>query len=173
MVCYRPTLQQFQHHAHGLPAHLALGLGDGCEWRRHVPGELDIVKADECEAGPRRILNLGHTVGHAIEKCSGYRITHGRAVAAGIAVIARAAVKLGFCSAGTATRIKNTLLENGLSVTVPFSADELTAAALGDKKRSGEEITLVLPRQIGDCFLWTIAVADLHSVIAAGLEVIR
>ena len=133
----------------------------------------DIVKADECEAGPRRILNLGHTVGHAIEKCSGYRITHGRAVAAGIAVIARAAVKLGFCSAGTATRIEKTLLENGLSVTVPFSADELTAAALGDKKRSGEEITLVLPRQIGDCFLWTIAVADLHSVIAAGLEVIR
>lgn len=133
----------------------------------------DIVKADEFEAGPRRLLNLGHTVGHAIEKCSGYRITHGRAVAAGIAVITRAAARLKFCSAHTAARIERVLLQNGLPVTTPFPAGELAAAALSDKKRDGQKITLVLPRKIGDCSFWTVEVAGLRSLIEAGLEVVR
>lgn len=130
-----------------------------------------IVEADELEAGPRRILNLGHTVGHAIEKCSSYAVTHGCAVAAGMAVIARAAVKLGRCSPAAASRIERALQNSGLPVTTTFSAAELAGAALADKKRSGREITLVLPHQIGDCVLWQIPVTELQGVIAAGLEV--
>ena len=129
-----------------------------------------IVEADELESGPRRLLNLGHTVGHAIEKLSGYGISHGHAVAAGVAVIARAAVRLGRCSAACAARIEKTLLENSLPVTTTFNAAGLAAAALADKKRAGEEITLVLPREIGDCILWKIAVKELQGIIDAGLE---
>ncbi|NLA25829.1 MAG: 3-dehydroquinate synthase [Firmicutes bacterium] len=129
-----------------------------------------IVEADELESGPRRLLNLGHTVGHAIEKLSGYRISHGHAVAAGMAVIARAALRLGRCSSACAARIEKTLLENSLPVTTNFTAAGLAAAALADKKRAGEEITLVLPREIGDCILWKIAVKELQGIIDAGME---
>lgn len=132
-----------------------------------------VVEADEFEAGPRRILNLGHTVGHALEKCSDYRISHGHAVAAGTAVIARAAVKLGWGSPGAAARIEGALLRNSLPVTAPFSAAALTAAALSDKKRAGSEITLVIPREIGNCTLRKVAVTELHDIIAAGLEARR
>ncbi len=129
-----------------------------------------VVEADEFESGARRILNLGHTVGHAIEKCSGYAIAHGRAVAAGTAIIARASAKLGRCSEATAARIERALLKNDLPVSTSFSAAGLAEAALGDKKRSGGEITLVLPGEIGACFLWRIPVAGLREVISAGLE---
>lgn len=129
-----------------------------------------IVEADELEAGPRRLLNLGHTVGHAIEKCSGYKIDHGRAVAAGMAIMARAAVKLGRCSAAAAARIERVLLKNDLPVSTSFSAAHLAEAALGDKKRSGGEITLVLPQEIGKCLFWRIDVTELQGIIAAGLE---
>lgn len=129
-----------------------------------------VIEADEFEAGPRRILNLGHTVGHAIEKCSGYRISHGRAVAAGTAVIARAAVKLGWGRPGSAARIERALVKNDLPVSAPFNAAELAEAALSDKKRTGNEITLVIPQEIGNCVLRKIAVAELPHIIAAGLE---
>lgn len=132
-----------------------------------------VVEGDEFETGPRRVLNLGHTVGHAIEKCSGYRIGHGHAVAAGLAVITRAAVKLGWCRPGVAARVEGALLRNALPVSTPFSAAELAEAALSDKKRSGGGITLVLPREIGDCILREIALAELAPIIAAGLEVQR
>lgn len=129
-----------------------------------------IAEADEFEAGLRRILNLGHTVGHAIEKCSGYGIPHGHAVAAGTAIIARAAVRFGCCRAACAARIESTLLKNALPVMTSFSASELTEAALGDKKRAGDDITLVIPHEIGNCILRKIPVAELQGVIAAGLE---
>ncbi|NLV86806.1 MAG: 3-dehydroquinate synthase [Clostridiales bacterium] len=130
-----------------------------------------IVEADEFEAGLRKTLNLGHTVGHAIEKCSNYAISHGHAVAAGMAVIARAADRLGFSSTPVAPRIEKTLIRNSLPIYTDFSAENLTAAALSDKKRSGEEITLVIPDSIGRCYLKKIPVSTLHSVINAGLEV--
>lgn len=133
----------------------------------------EIVESDEFEVGPRRLLNLGHTVGHAIEKCSGYRVTHGGAVAAGLAIVSRAAVKLGYCRPRCAARIENALQKAALPVTTSFSAAELAEAALADKKRSGDEITLVLPLEIGNCLLWKIPVKELHGVIAAGLEANR
>lgn len=130
-----------------------------------------VVEADEFEAGPRRILNLGHTVGHALEKCSDYRVAHGRAVAVGMAVIARAAERLGWGGAGAAARIESALLKNALPVTTSFSASALARAALSDKKRAGDGITLVIPQDIGNCVLREIPVSELPGVIAAGLEV--
>ncbi len=127
-----------------------------------------IVEEDEFETGVRRMLNLGHTVGHAIEKCSDYAVAHGRAVAIGMAYIARASVKLGYCESPCPKRLLKVLEKCGLPVTTDYTAEELTEAALADKKRSGDDITLVIPRGIGHCYLKKIPVTELKAVIEAG-----
>lgn len=129
-----------------------------------------IVEADEFDASVRQTLNLGHTVGHAIETCSAYTVPHGHAVAIGMAVIARASAKLGLCESAVAERIIKTLALNGLPVSTPYSVSELADAALSDKKRSGDTISLVIPRRIGDCYLKKIPAAELSAIISAGLE---
>lgn len=129
-----------------------------------------VVEADEFERGERRLLNLGHTVGHAIEKCSGYSVSHGKAVAIGTAVIARAADRLGMSDEPLGKRIANTLERNSLPTATEFSAAELARAALSDKKRIGKSITVILPRRIGDCFQKEIPVDELEALISAGLN---
>ena len=128
-----------------------------------------VVEQDEFDTGLRRTLNLGHTAGHAIEKCSGYTVPHGHAVAIGMVVIARAAEKLGWCESPCADRIAAVLTRNHLPVSTEYGAEELAAAALADKKRTGGDITLVIPRRIGDCCLKKIPVTELLSVFRAGL----
>lgn len=129
-----------------------------------------VVERDEKEQGERKLLNLGHTVGHAIESCSGYAIPHGHAVAAGLAIIARSAAALGWADPSTAERIVACLRENDLPTGTDFSAEALAQAASGDKKRAGSDITLVIPRRIGLCTLKNIPISQLLSVIQAGLE---
>ena len=128
-----------------------------------------VVERDEKERGERRKLNLGHTVGHAIEKCSGYAIPHGHAVAAGLAVMARASERLGWAEPGVSARIAACLEKNGLPTGTDYPAEALAKAALADKKRSGDSITIVVPKAIGDCELKRIPVTELLPIIAAGL----
>ena len=137
---------------------------------RCVAYKAGVVERDEKEQNERRLLNLGHTVGHAIEKCSGYSIPHGHAVAAGLAIIARAAEKLGWTDEPVADRIAACLAKNGLPSGTDYSAEDLAAAALRDKKRSGSHITIVIPKKIGVCELKKIPVTELLPIIAAGLE---
>ena len=137
---------------------------------RCVAYKAGVVERDEKELGERRLLNLGHTVGHAIERCSGYAIPHGHAVAAGLAVIARAAEQLGWTDGPIADRIAACLARNGLPTGTDFPAEALAEAALSDKKRAGGNITLVIPRRIGHCELKTLPVSELLPVIRAGLE---
>ena len=129
-----------------------------------------IVAEDPQEHGNRRLLNLGHTAGHAIEQVSGYAIPHGHAVAAGLAIMARASERLGWAEAGASARITACLKRNGLPTDTDYSAEALAAAALADKKRSGESITVVVPKTIGGCELKKIPVTELLPVIAAGRE---
>ncbi len=129
-----------------------------------------IVERDETEAGPRKLLNLGHTAGHAIEQCSGYSIPHGHAVAIGLAIIARAAEAFGWADGRIAARIEAVLANNGLPTTTKFSPEALANAALSDKKRAGGAITLVVPRAIGVCFLTELPVNQLERVFRAGME---
>lgn len=127
-----------------------------------------VVERDEKEQGERRKLNLGHTVGHAIEKCSGYAMPHGHAVAAGLAVMARASERLGWAEPGVSARIAACLEKNGLPTGTDYPAEALAKAALADKKRSGDSITIVVPKAIGDCELKRIPVTELLPIIAAG-----
>ena len=131
-----------------------------------------IVEADETETGIRKTLNLGHTAGHAIEQCSGFSMPHGHAVAIGLAIIARAAERLGWAQVPIARRIEHALTRNGLPISTEFSPEALAEAALSDKKRAGGTITLVVPKQIGDCALIDIPVEQLLDVFRAGMEVV-
>ena len=130
-----------------------------------------LVEADETDKGARQLLNLGHTVGHAIEVCSEFAISHGSAVAMGMVIMTRAAVKAGICEAETLTALTALLEKYRLPVECPFTTEQLYAVALSDKKRAGGTITLVVPYGVADSRLVTVPVDALESYIRAGLAV--
>ena len=132
-----------------------------------------IVEEDERESGKRALLNLGHTVAHAIEKCGDYAISHGHAVAMGMAIISAAADKMGWCDGDCHEQIAAILRRSGFPMTCPYGTQELASAALHDKKRRGGEITLVIPEAIGKCELKKIPVEDLEKIFEAGLEALK
>ena len=134
-----------------------------------VAHKRNIVAADEFDRGQRQLLNLGHTFGHAVERLSDFTISHGRAVAIGTAMAARAAVHLGLCDQGTATRIMWLLERFGLPSFIHHSAAEICEAALSDKKRSGDTVNLILPKRIGECAISPTPISKLESIIQAGL----
>ncbi|MBE6949642.1 MAG: 3-dehydroquinate synthase [Ruminococcaceae bacterium] len=127
-----------------------------------------IVEIDELEKNERRLLNLGHTIGHAIEKCSHYGVTHGHGVSTGMAMIARAGEALGMTEKGTAERIEAVLARYDLPIDTEFDKESLVNAALSDKKRRGGSITLVIPKKIGECILHTEPVEKLSNYIELG-----
>ena len=136
---------------------------------RCVRHKAEIVEADEFDLGTRQLLNLGHTVGHAIEACSEMRISHGSAVAIGMVIVTRAAASLGLCPEEDLTSLISLLKKLGLPTECSYSADELASVASADKKRAGSKITLVLPFGIGDSRLYPISVDELSSLIEKGL----
>lgn len=136
---------------------------------RCVENKARIVEADEFEHGCRQLLNLGHTVGHAIEACSEFSISHGSAVAIGTAIVTRASVKRGSCEKSELDELISLLSANGLPTECTFSAEQLTAVATADKKRTGDTITLVVPRAIGNTELISIPIDELCEFISLGL----
>lgn len=129
-----------------------------------------IVEADERENDLRQLLNFGHTIAHAIEKCSNYQISHGHAVATGMAMISAAAEKFGLTKEICHDTILNILRRFQFPLNCPYKAEALTEAALQDKKRRGETITLVIPESLGRCTLQSIPISDLRKFIACGLK---
>lgn len=117
---------------------------------RTVVVKARIVAEDEHEHGSRRLLNLGHTVAHAIEKCS-RRYVHGEAVAVGMCSICRVGEALGVTTADTARRIKSLLAELELPTTHHISATRIAAALHKDKKGEADSIFAVLPCEVGRC----------------------
>ncbi|MBR6587047.1 MAG: 3-dehydroquinate synthase [Kiritimatiellae bacterium] len=126
----------------------------------------DIVEADEKESGMRKLLNLGHTFAHAIEKLSGFGISHGRAVATGIAMASRAAAKRGALSGEDCVRIESLVSAMGYDVHVKFAATEIADAMMDDKKVEGESIDLVIPHGIGHCAVCRMPLAEVGKVVA-------
>lgn len=125
----------------------------------------DIVEEDEFDTGVRQLLNLGHTLGHAIEKKSGFALSHGYAVAIGLHLIAKAAEQKGMAQKGLAETIKQALEKNGLPVSTEYTAEEITEGVLKDKKRRGGEISFVFPVKIGECRLVEIPVDEVMALI--------
>ena len=136
---------------------------------RCISLKAEVVCADEFDKGLRQQLNLGHTIGHSIEKNSNFAVTHGKAVAIGMAVIAKAGIAAMLTDADVYKNITNLLQKFQLPAKTSLNAMQIASAALSDKKRSGSTIQLVLPRTIGECFLHPIPVTDLISFIERGL----
>ena len=134
-----------------------------------VTHKADIVAQDEFDKGTRQLLNLGHTVGHAIEKCSDFEISHGKAVSIGMTVVTRIAVSLGICPEEHLEELIHLLKSVGLPTDCSFSADELAKAASADKKRDGNSINLIVPYAIGDCRPMKADVSALTALIQKGL----
>lgn len=109
-----------------------------------------VIEADEREAGPRAMLNFGHTVGHAIEAALGYgKVTHGEAVARGMLVAAALSVRRALCPEKDAARLRALLERFGLLEAAPPSPESLETYMLSDKKARDGVLQFVLTRGVG------------------------
>lgn len=108
-----------------------------------------IVKKDPFEKGPRRVLNLGHTYGHAIEWCSKGTISHGKAVAMGIIKAAELSEAKGIAKEGLAAQLKEDFRFCGLPTVIPFKDEELQEAIKQDKKTVDGKLNFVFIERIG------------------------
>jgi 3-dehydroquinate synthase len=141
---------------------------------RSVEIKADVVSRDEREDGLRKILNFGHTIGHAIEIVSGYSLLHGEAVAIGMALESRLAEQIGLARTGTAALIEQTLQLAGLPTRLPtgFDKEAVLEATRSDKKARSGKTRFSLPLRVGAMAGadsgWTVSVADdqLREVLA-------
>ena len=128
----------------------------------------DLVEQDEFDTGARRLLNLGHSIGHAVEASSDFAITHGSAVAIGMAAITRAAVKRNICTPDVLTSVLAILEQYKLPTELPYSAQTLLQAAAADKKIAGGRIHLILPEAVGRCRVEPVPVEQLEGWLRDG-----
>lgn len=131
---------------------------------RCIEMKRDVVSRDEFESGERKMLNLGHTFAHAIEKLSGFSTTHGCAVSTGIAYAARAALKLGVLDEASCRRIERLVAAMGYETEVDYPANEMAASMGGDKKAAGGMVDLILPTAVGTSVIRPTKLADLEEL---------
>ena len=131
-----------------------------------------VVEADEKESGLRKILNFGHTMAHAIEKHSDYRISHGKAVAMGMMIITAASEACGLTKKGTAARMKEILEKKGYSTNYSDAGfEELSLIAASDKKASGGSISIVYITEPGHAETRDMDLAGLADFLKKGAEI--
>lgn len=134
---------------------------------RCVRLKADVVEKDERETtGLRRILNFGHTVGHAVEQVTGYdHFLHGEGVAIGMGVAARISERRGFCAAGVARRIEALITRFGLEHRVPegLDHDAVVRAIALDKKAEGSQVAYIVCETIGRCRAEMLEVAEIAA----------
>jgi 3-dehydroquinate synthase len=122
-----------------------------------------IVSRDESDDGDRRMLNFGHTIGHALEKTKG--VSHGKAVAAGMPAEAGIAVDRGMLAKANADRIGNLLLGLGFHAMCKVDVNACMDAIRRDKKRSGESIMMALPKKIGNASIVEVAFEEIERAL--------
>jgi 3-dehydroquinate synthase len=132
---------------------------------RNVTIKSNIVMQDEKDTGIRQILNFGHTIGHGIEKHSGYRVSHGKAVAIGMVVASRGAYRMGLCSEECHLEIVDMVRRYGLPDKTDLTPEQLIEAAFFDKKRNGKNISLIVPEKIGKCVIKSFSMEEMAEFI--------
>lgn len=137
---------------------------------RCVTIKAEVVGQDEFDRGLRGILNFGHTVGHAVEKCSHFGVSHGCAVAIGMVIVTKAAALAGVCAPDVFDRVLALVKHYGLPVHTEFDADALLAAMLSDKKRAGGTISLIVPEKIGKVSIKNMTLEDMDAFLRPALE---
>lgn len=116
-----------------------------------VTTKKEIVEADEKDKGVRALLNLGHTFGHAIEKLSRFKISHGVAVAMGIRVALKVAVGAKVATVENAEKIEALLDRYNMPKAIEYKKEDFIDAIWLDKKRTADGVNLVLPEKLGVC----------------------
>jgi 3-dehydroquinate synthase len=136
--------------------------------RRAMAVKIQVIETDPFEKGIRAALNLGHTIGHAVEIASQYQLRHGEAVAIGLVAEARLAEKIGLTekNSGLSEKIITTLSKIGLPTEIPTDLDKrsIIQAMKVDKKKDGNTIKFALPLDIGNVQI-DVAISDLESVL--------
>ena len=130
-----------------------------------------VVAQDELESGWRAVLNLGHTIAHALEKVLGYgEIRHGEAVAVGLVAEAVMGVQMGVCAPSVVERLR-ALLENfGLPVSMPMvSSEDLVAAVNSDKKLRRGKLLLPVPICVGEVKLLSVEPSSMGGAAIAAV----
>ncbi len=134
--------------------------------RRAQAVKVKLIETDPYEKGPRAALNFGHTIGHAVELVSGYRLHHGEAVAIGMVVETRLAEKLGIAENGLTEEIRTALAGLGLPVEIPagLPRTDILRAVQADKKKSKGAVKFALPEKVG-LVRTGIEIADLEQLL--------
>ncbi len=132
---------------------------------RCIEIKASVVQRDTFDRGERRLLNFGHTLGHAIEIASNFAISHGSAVAIGMMEITRIACRRQLCPAQTAEKLQTALKNLHLPTANPYPVDTMLQTMLNDKKRHGGILEFVVPRDIGKCELLPVPVDDLKDFL--------
>ncbi len=121
-----------------------------------------VVLTDEHETGDRKLLNFGHTIGHAIENSS--RISHGSAISIGMVAACRISGKIKGFKTGDAEKVIHLLQQYQLPVEFTAAPGKTWEILQHDKKKSGNKIDFVLLNQIGDASVYSIEMDRLHEI---------
>ena len=166
--------EMLKHGVIGDPALFAALATGRCPGSREIEQavrvKVSVVTEDPSERGRRMVLNLGHTVGHALERLSRYRLRHGEAVGVGMVAAARIAAALGLADPTVGRQIETALDAWGLpSRCPPFPVGAIWEAMAHDKKRRGAALRWVLPRAIGEVTVVEEVPPDVVCSVLAGM----
>lgn len=123
----------------------------------------EIVQEDPFEKGKRKLLNLGHTFAHALEK--NIKISHGQAVSIGIVLAAKLSVKLGLLKEEDRSRIESDFLKIGLETSSPLPVSSLIDSIVRDKKRSHDKIVFIIIKEIGKADTYPLQIKKLEEYL--------
>ena len=114
-----------------------------------VADKAEVINEDENDNGRRQILNYGHTIGHVIERDSGYTKPHGLCVAKGMGIVIDACVRAGTLAKEDADKMKDLLKLYKLPVTDDITPEAIVEGAMNDKKKRGDTLSVILVNKIG------------------------
>ena len=133
--------------------------------KRAMAVKIKVIEEDPYEKGIRAALNLGHTVGHAVELVSKFELRHGEAIAIGTVAEAKYSARIGLAGVGLVEAVTESFKSLGLPVQIPeaMPREEIIRAMRVDKKKTAKAIRFALPVEIGKVEL--VEVTDLESVL--------
>ena len=128
------------------------------------------VEKDENDADSRQFLNLGHLIGHAIEAASDYSISHGKAVATGLALESKCCALFDLCDMNVHLEIVKIIQDFGFDTSINYAADDLLPYLLHDKRIREDKIRIVVPISFGNCEFHELQASDLSKYISIVLR---
>ena len=135
--------------------------------QKSAQAKINIVESDPEEKGARKVLNFGHTFGHAIESMSDYDLLHGEAVAIGMMLANKVAQKLGKQTEETGKKIEELLKKWKLPCEIPsgIKVEDLVDLIKKDKKKSGDKISFIIATEIGKWEIVDLSVEELVDLV--------